>query len=77
VAKQRNLDGDENELLVGIDVAEAQDGDEAHVVIATSQGQIIEQQGFHGDARGPVARLVLPYKGRIRNINVDKNGVGA
>jgi hypothetical protein len=49
----------------------------ASMVIATGQGHIVQQQGFHGDARGPVARFLSPYKGRIRNINVDKNGVGA
>jgi hypothetical protein len=66
----------DDELIAGIDVAEAGE-DETVCYVRTRRGQIIDSHAWHGNLRGPVINFLTPYKARLREINFDRAGVGA
>ncbi len=67
---------DEDELYVGIDVAEA-GVDETVCVVRTRAGRIVAIRSWRGNSRGPVINFLTPFKARLAEINYDRAGVGA
>jgi hypothetical protein len=67
---------DEDELYVGIDVAEG-GGDETVCVVRTAAGRIVATRSWHGHSRGPVINFLQSFDGRLTEINYDRAGVGA
>lgn len=68
--------GPVQELIVGIDVACSDGGDETAVTVRAGNQILIQQAWSKFDPRGEVAAFLAPFKDRIRIVNVDANTVG-